>query len=44
MQPVKKAFPAITSSTSSGQGLDWLAKFFAACDGKCSGDYINLVR
>ncbi|KIY74121.1 glycoside hydrolase family 128 protein, partial [Cylindrobasidium torrendii FP15055 ss-10] len=39
---IKKAFPAITSSQSAGQGLDWLAQFLNACGGRCYGDYINL--
>ncbi|KAK0234091.1 hypothetical protein IW262DRAFT_132229 [Armillaria fumosa] len=39
---IKKAFPAVTSSSSSGQGLDWLAQMISACAGKCHADYINL--
>ncbi|KAK7442068.1 hypothetical protein VKT23_016344 [Stygiomarasmius scandens] len=39
---IKKALPAITSSTSSGQGLDWLAQMVSACAGRCFADYINL--
>ncbi|KAK0209069.1 hypothetical protein DFS33DRAFT_1380552 [Desarmillaria ectypa] len=39
---IKKAFPAVTSSTSSGQGLDWLAQMISACAGQCYADYINL--
>ncbi|KAF9030138.1 hypothetical protein BDZ89DRAFT_1064926 [Hymenopellis radicata] len=39
---IKKALPAITSSTSSGQGLSWLANFISACGGSCYYDYINL--
>ncbi|PBK76467.1 hypothetical protein ARMSODRAFT_226827 [Armillaria solidipes] len=39
---IKKAFPAVTSSTASGQGLDWLAKMISACAGQCHADYINL--
>ena len=41
---IKKAFPAITSSTNSGMGLDWLQNFLNSCGGGCYGDYINLVR
>jgi hypothetical protein len=40
--PTKKALPAVTSSTSGGQGLDWLSQFLSACGGNCSHDYINL--
>ncbi|KAJ6466172.1 hypothetical protein C8R47DRAFT_1056593 [Mycena vitilis] len=39
---IKKALPAITSSTSAGQGLDWLQKMVNACDGHCTHDFINL--
>ncbi|KAK0466187.1 uncharacterized protein EV420DRAFT_1510434 [Desarmillaria tabescens] len=39
---IKKAFPAVTSSSSSGQGLDWLAQMISACAGRCYADYINL--
>ncbi|KAJ7070048.1 hypothetical protein C8F01DRAFT_541924 [Mycena amicta] len=39
---IKKALPAITSSTNPGQGLDWLQQFVAACAGQCFFDYINL--
>ncbi|KAI2631933.1 glycoside hydrolase family 128 protein [Hypoxylon sp. NC1633] len=31
--------PAISSSESPNQGVDWLNKFFAACDGKCQVDF-----
>jgi len=40
--PIKKALPAITSSTNPGQGLDWLKQFVDACAGQCFFDYINL--
>ncbi|KAI0843420.1 glycoside hydrolase family 128 protein [Hypoxylon sp. FL0890] len=36
---VRISSPAITSSESSGQGLDWLNQFFDACDGKCQVDF-----
>jgi len=39
---IKKALPAITSSTSANQGLDWLQQFVNACAGGCFADYINL--
>ncbi|THU85829.1 hypothetical protein K435DRAFT_868898 [Dendrothele bispora CBS 962.96] len=39
---IKKALPAITSSTSPGQGLDWLNSMINACAGRCFADYINL--
>ncbi|KAF7297701.1 Glyco-hydro-cc domain-containing protein [Mycena kentingensis (nom. inval.)] len=39
---IKKAVPAITSSTQPGQGLDWLHQFMDACAGQCFFDYINL--
>ncbi|PIL28894.1 hypothetical protein GSI_08940 [Ganoderma sinense ZZ0214-1] len=39
---IKKALPAITSSQSSGQGLDWLQQMVNACGGGCYFDYINL--
>lgn len=41
---IKKALPAITSSTASNQGLDWLSQMINACAGGCNYDYINLVR
>ncbi|KAI0113735.1 glycosyl hydrolase catalytic core-domain-containing protein [Nemania sp. FL0031] len=31
--------PAISSSENSGQGLDWLKQFFAACNGQCKFDF-----
>ena len=40
--PTKKALPAITSSGSKNQGLDWLNQMVSACAGGCSFDYINL--
>ena len=39
---IKKALPAISSSPSGGQGLDWLAQMVSACGGGCYADYINL--
>lgn len=39
---IKKALPAISSSTNAGQGLDWLHQFVNACGGGCFADYINL--
>lgn len=39
---IKKALPAISSSTSSGQGLSWLSEMVSACAGACYADYINL--
>ncbi|KAG9316993.1 glycosyl hydrolase catalytic core-domain-containing protein [Chiua virens] len=40
--PIKKALPAVTSSTTSGQGLSWLSEMISACAGQCYFDYINL--
>jgi len=40
--PIKKALPAVTSSTTTGQGLSWLSEFITACNGQCFFDYINL--
>ncbi|KAK7038244.1 Glyco-hydro-cc domain-containing protein [Favolaschia claudopus] len=40
---IKKALPAVSSSTNSGQGLDWVAQMISACGGGCFYDYINLV-
>ncbi|KAF7299323.1 Glyco-hydro-cc domain-containing protein [Mycena indigotica] len=39
---IKKALPAVTSSTNPGQGLDWLQQMVAACNGQCFFDYINI--
>ncbi|PIL28892.1 hypothetical protein GSI_08938 [Ganoderma sinense ZZ0214-1] len=39
---IKKALPAITSSASANQGLDWLNQMVNACGGGCYFDYINL--
>ncbi|KAJ3866142.1 endo-beta-1,3-glucanase [Lentinula novae-zelandiae] len=39
---IKKALPAVTSSTTSGQGLSWLSEMISACAGACYFDYINL--
>lgn len=33
---VEKAIPAVTSSTASGQGLDYVAAFISACAGRVS--------
>ncbi|KAF8309265.1 hypothetical protein DL93DRAFT_2100121 [Clavulina sp. PMI_390] len=40
--PTKKAFPAVTNSATSGQGLDWLQQMIDACGSTCSADYVNL--
>ena len=42
LQAIKKAFPAVTSSGSAGQGLDWLSQMISACAGNCYADYVNL--
>ncbi|KZV75735.1 glycoside hydrolase family 128 protein [Peniophora sp. CONT] len=39
---IRKALPAVTSSTSCGEGLDWLSQMITACAGGCQYDYINL--
>ncbi|KAI1792726.1 hypothetical protein LXA43DRAFT_1093370 [Ganoderma leucocontextum] len=39
--PTKKALPAITSSSSKNQGIDWLSQMIKACKG-CKYDYINI--
>lgn len=39
---IKKALPAVTSSTTSGQGLSWVSQMISACAGRCYFDYINL--
>ncbi|KAF7332429.1 Glyco-hydro-cc domain-containing protein [Mycena kentingensis (nom. inval.)] len=39
---IKKAIPAVTSSTAAGQGLDWAVKFRDACAGRCFFDYVNI--
>ncbi|KAJ7447571.1 hypothetical protein B0H11DRAFT_2335431 [Mycena galericulata] len=39
---IKKSLPAVTSSTSAGEGLDWVAQMIDACAGQCYFDYINL--
>ncbi|KZP04912.1 glycoside hydrolase family 128 protein [Athelia psychrophila] len=39
---IKKAFPAVTNSAASGQGLNWLAQMISACGGGCYVDYVNL--
>lgn len=40
--PTKKALPAITSSGSKNQGLDWLSQMVKSCNGGCKYDYINI--
>ena len=44
-QTIKKALPAVTSSTASGEGLSWVSEMLTACAqlGQCYFDYINLV-
>jgi len=39
---IKKALPAVTSSTNAGQGLSWVAEMIESCAGECFFDYINL--
>ncbi|KAJ6520378.1 hypothetical protein C8R45DRAFT_58931 [Mycena sanguinolenta] len=39
---IKKALPAVTSSTTAGQGLDWVQQMINACAGGCFYDYINI--
>ncbi|KAL1715357.1 hypothetical protein EV715DRAFT_275894 [Schizophyllum commune] len=39
---IKKAFPAVTSSSDAGKGLNWLDAFFSACGTDCYADYVNL--
>lgn len=39
---IKIGAPAISSSETTGQGLDWLASFITACNGNCAMDFINL--
>ncbi|KAK7002316.1 Glyco-hydro-cc domain-containing protein [Favolaschia claudopus] len=39
---IKKALPAVTSSTNPNQGLGWLKQMLDACAGQCFFDYINL--
>jgi len=39
---IKKSLPAVSSSTSSGQGLSWVQQMVSACAGQCYYDYINL--
>ncbi|KAI1460848.1 glycoside hydrolase family 128 protein [Annulohypoxylon moriforme] len=36
---VQISSPAISSSESSGQGIDWLKQFFTACNGECQVDF-----
>ncbi|KAJ7729163.1 hypothetical protein B0H16DRAFT_1470139 [Mycena metata] len=39
---IKKALPAVTSSTDVGKGLNWVQQMVKACNGGCHFDYINL--
>ncbi|KAJ7845578.1 hypothetical protein B0H13DRAFT_2209171 [Mycena leptocephala] len=39
---IKKSLPAVSSSTSAGQGLDWVQQMITACAGQCFYDYINI--
>ncbi|KAJ7304831.1 glycosyl hydrolase catalytic core-domain-containing protein [Mycena albidolilacea] len=39
---IKKALPAVTSSSNPGQGLDWVQQMLNACNGGCYYDYINI--
>ncbi|KAF7299348.1 Glyco-hydro-cc domain-containing protein [Mycena indigotica] len=39
---IKKSLPAVSSSSSGGQGLDWVRQMIAACAGQCYYDYINI--
>ncbi|KAK7447702.1 hypothetical protein VKT23_013957 [Stygiomarasmius scandens] len=39
---LKKALPAVTSSTNAGQGLDWLSQMVKACGNGCPAAYINV--
>ncbi|KAJ6468508.1 hypothetical protein C8R47DRAFT_989937 [Mycena vitilis] len=39
---IKKSLPAVSSSTTSGQGLDWVQQMVSACAGQCYYDYINI--
>lgn len=34
--------PSITNSGSPGMGLDWMQKFFDACNGECKVDFLAL--
>ncbi|KAG0704801.1 hypothetical protein DFH29DRAFT_981288 [Suillus ampliporus] len=38
----KEGSPAVTSSTTTGQGLSWVSQMISACAGQCYFDYINL--
>ncbi|OJA21018.1 hypothetical protein AZE42_02351 [Rhizopogon vesiculosus] len=40
--PIEKALPAVTSSTTAGEGLSWVSEMISACAGQCYFDYINL--
>lgn len=40
--PLRRRSPRFTSSSSAGQGLDWLQQMVDACGGGCFFDYINL--
>ncbi|KAF8209573.1 glycosyl hydrolase catalytic core-domain-containing protein [Mycena galopus ATCC 62051] len=39
---IKKALPAVTSSSNAGQGLDWVQQMVKSCGGGCFYDYINI--
>ncbi|KAF8554986.1 hypothetical protein OG21DRAFT_1508275 [Imleria badia] len=39
---IKRALPAVTSSTAPGQGLSWVSQMITACAGQCYFDYINV--
>ncbi|KAJ7857372.1 hypothetical protein B0H13DRAFT_2672771 [Mycena leptocephala] len=39
---IKKALPAVTSSTDAGKGLNWVQQMVNACSGGCHFDYINI--
>ncbi|KIJ63552.1 glycoside hydrolase family 128 protein [Hydnomerulius pinastri MD-312] len=39
---IKKALPAVTSSTTAGEGLSWVSEMISSCAGQCYFDYINL--
>ncbi|KAJ7133317.1 glycosyl hydrolase catalytic core-domain-containing protein [Mycena epipterygia] len=39
---IKKSLPAVTSSQTAGQGLDWVQQMINVCAGQCFFDYINI--
>lgn len=39
---VRISSPSITNSGSPGMGLDWMQKFFDACNGECKVDFLAL--